>query len=203
MAKPKQTSSIERFISDYYRRFRSDFIGEIDRAFRPNDSNLKQWSDQIDLREKGGYTTLSQRNIAKDIIKKTMNKIKNVMEKGLRNRKPEERQIMKVTIQEQLAKLLERHNKIRKDLYEELRKYIKDIFKEQLKEEFEEDSKGGPDLDAIFPPQAFSGKKHDAACQAFVAATEKILAVNGITPCNGHNHGFCFCGWGGTRKVPA
>jgi len=53
----------------------------------------------------------------------------------------------------------------------------------------------------IFPPQMFSGEKHDAACRAFAAAITKVLAAHGITPCNGYNHGFCFCGWGGTRPT--
>lgn len=194
MGKIKQLSPIQKFMQDYHARYESELSNMIDKAFSPRNSP-KAWSEQLRLREESGLSIYNALNVAKDTIKKAMERINEVIERGLRGRKPEEKQIIMGTTQRELLKLLEKYKGVRKELYEEIRKYIKDIFQKQFKNEFKND------LDAIFPPQAFSGAKHDAACQAFVAAITTVLAVHGITPCNGYNHGFCFCGWGGTRQT--
>jgi hypothetical protein len=190
----KKLSPIELFIRGYHKQYRIDLEGHLNRLKR----EIKKWADQTE-----GYSHDSVKqnyrrllNITKDVIRKGMNIIKDRVISGLRKRAKLERKIMMDSTRELLNKFLNEHRKLNNELYKELRDLIIELFKELFKEELEETPL---DVDNLFPRKAATDD-HTEACNTLVAAIKVALTAAGMTPCNGYNHGICFCGWGGTRQ---
>lgn len=196
----KKLSPIELFIKGYHAQFENELRGELNRLKRL----IKKWADQAEGYSHDSVKANYRRVLAilLDVINKGLETIRSLLIKALRKRTQREREIMIHTTHDLLRRFLEQNRGIQRKAYDELRRLIIDLFKDLFGDELErflDEQK--LDIENLFPRQSATTNqsKHAAACVAFDAAIRASLMAAGLVPCNGYNHGLCFCGWGGTK----